>query len=121
MGSCLSCFSESQQTNQQGNAQPSYAAVASAAVHAVADIISDNQGAASPTQHAPPAGTSTIKDAYVFKVPDGDTFTCDYYNQNGEKLTGRVRIMGIDCPETKQNYGYVFQSILSTILNFGIR
>lgn len=34
-------------------------------------------------------------------MPDGDTFTCRY----GAGETARVRVLGIDCPETRQNYG----------------
>jgi len=43
----------------------------------------------------------TIESARVFKMPDGDTITINY--DNGK--SARVRLQGIDCPETAQNFG----------------
>ena len=53
------------------------------------------------------AQTHTITEAYVSKMPDGDTFTCSFTDHNGQQVTSRVRIQGIDCPELAQNFGYV--------------
>lgn len=42
-----------------------------------------------------------IEHCVVTKIPDGDTFTCNPPSRSPL----RVRVMGIDTPETKQNYG----------------
>jgi len=44
-------------------------------------------------------------------MPDGDTFTCEYADTNGATTTARVRIMAIDCPESKQNFGQEARAI----------
>ncbi|CAN8067474.1 unnamed protein product [Agarophyton chilense] len=104
MGSCLSlCFPSEKPPQQQSQQSPlSYAAaVAQTAVHTVSELIQQ-------PQHAVPTGAEgkqVIRGAYVFKMPDGDTFNCDYTDGSGEKATARVRVMAIDCPETKQNFG----------------
>lgn len=123
-----SCFSSPQ--NQQSHATQtpaSYAAaVAQSAAHAVSDFIQDQAGnaGAPPNAHSAnaqqtnPSGLQVINNAYVFKMPDGDTFTCDYTDHAGQKVTARVRIMAIDCPESNQNFGFVsFLHLRSVFIN----
>lgn len=112
MGACLSLCFPSEKTQQhhaqhEPPAQSAFtyaAAVAQTAAQAVADVIKTPAEASQPPPGA--EGMRVIRNAYVFKMPDGDTFTCDYTDTNGEKQTVRVRVMAIDCPETKQNFGY---------------
>lgn len=74
------------------------AAAASNALHTAANYLDPS----APSSSTPPApGQQVIPNVHVFKMPDGDTFTARY--PSGE--TVRVRILGIDCPETRQNYG----------------
>lgn len=96
------CFSSSKPAKHSPVA---YAAnVASAALHDVADVVSAHAGGA-------PAPSSakvryTIQRAFVAKMPDGDTFTAEYVDvRSRERVSSRVRVMAVDCPETRQNFG----------------
>lgn len=113
MGNCLS-LKKSNQQNQQDNSPSLAATLASTAANVVTDFIQSQQAPANAanSQYTNPSGLKVIENAYVFRMPDGDTFSCDYINDNGEKATARVRIMGIDCPESKQNFGYVFSLLI---------
>lgn len=119
MGACLSiCFSPTKPNQNDANQQrpTSYAAnVAQNAVNIVSDMLAAPQQNSN-SHPSPPTGAEgmqVIHNAYVFKMPDGDTFTCEYTNDAGEKATARVRIMAIDCPETMQNFGYVLFLLIS--------
>lgn len=132
MGTCLSvCFGADGQQGSHpppppagqtnNNAQPSSpltyaAAVGATALHGVANKLEQHAGAnggtAPPSWTKPPASKPgkgvkfTIRNAHVFKMPDGDTFTVDHPDSStGQKVTSRIRILGIDCPETAQNFG----------------
>lgn len=91
-----SCFSSTQAAN-----------LAEAALHTVTDYISPSDAAATtPTTPTHPSVTRIIPNCRVTKIPDGDTFTCIHTEPNTTSPTTlRVRVMGIDTPETKQNYG----------------
>lgn len=133
MGSCLSILAHALDAKQQppashpsapnaaasgapgthGGAGPlSYAAaVAGGALHTLANQL-EGQGGAAPAAApgaAPPlaAGVKfSIENAYVFKMPDGDTISVDYIDSaTSRKVTSRIRVMGVDCPETAQNFG----------------
>lgn len=47
----------------------------------------------------------SLQDVEVVRIPDGDTFSVNYVDRSGEHQEARVRIMGIDCPESSQPYG----------------
>lgn len=101
------CFSSEQQPSQSPTSPASYAAaVASNALHSAANYIDPSSATSAPLP-APTAPNvkQVIPNAQVFRMPDGDTFTCSYTSSTGAKATARVRILGIDCPETRQNYG----------------
>lgn len=111
MGNCFSSGQNQQHGQTHGGPASYAAAVAQSAAQAVTSYV--QQGSQSPTgvhstaaaHQTHPPGLQVITGAYVFKMPDGDTFTCDYTNASGQKATARVRIMGIDCPESNQNFG----------------
>lgn len=122
MGSCLSCvLAPLSQPQPSPNATTSNAAAASpvanngfagvlgSALHTLANQFdaSGGDGAQSPVSVRPDDGVKfTIERAYVFKMPDGDTISVDYMDSaTSRKATTRIRIMGIDCPETAQNFG----------------
>lgn len=64
-------------------------------------------------EHQAPQQVTT---AYVQKMPDGDTVTCSYTDENGQNATTRVRIYAIDCPETAQNFGPEAREIGQAVL-----
>lgn len=107
MGNCFSS-NNTPQPNQQSNAPASYAAaLASTALNAAADYLAQPDQQNGGQTGAPPTASSgdEIANAYVTKMPDGDTVTVSYTDASGASCTTRVRIMGIDCPETAQNFG----------------
>lgn len=68
-----------------------------------------NQQNEQPQQNATPSAPNKAPQqdtqAFVHKMPDGDTVTCSYTDEDGQPATTRVRIYAIDCPETAQNFG----------------
>lgn len=57
-----------------------------------------------PTPH--PSVTQVIPHCQISRIPDGDTFTCTYTHPlTHVRTTSRVRVQGIDTPETRQAYG----------------
>eukprot|EP00171_Calliarthron_tuberculosum_P018437 IDg18437t1 len=97
------------------------AAVAGGALHTIANQLESHgdgggggggaaqaaAGTGSGAAVKPAAGVKfSIESAYVFKMPDGDTLSVDYIDSaTSRKVTSRIRVMGIDCPETAQNFG----------------
>lgn len=128
MGSCLSVVCGAAKTHLEQHQQPpppadaggaqqhasplTYAAAAAGnALHGIANNLEQhagvNGGTVKPAAAPPRKGVKfTIAHAHVFKMPDGDTFSVDHPDSSsGQKVTSRIRILGIDCPETAQNFG----------------
>lgn len=123
MGSCLSILgqclqtdkppahqqSQQQGTNQQahGNALSHVAAAAGTALLSLADQLESQSPTAAASLPSPPELNLkyTIESAFVYRMPDGDTLNVDYLDSSGNKASARVRLQGIDCPESAQNFG----------------
>lgn len=91
----------------------------------IPDVLSTftQQDDATAPPSAPPSGiappgvpTTTISHAYVSRMPDGDTLTCNYTDPSGQKASVRVRVYAIDCPETAQNFGSEAKQIGQALL-----
>lgn len=147
MGQCLSLVSEAlKPTQQQGQqqhqqhtegttSQPnkpsdvlSYAAVAAgSALHSLADKLEAQGGSSTGAGNGSGVGSGNgdvqrpndldvefvLRDAVVVKMPDGDSLTVEAV----DKTRYRVRIQGIDCPETTQNFGAEARAAGASILS----
>lgn len=80
--------------------------IASKIAKAVAEPTAPSSAAPTGGAQGRPNPTTTITDAYVVKMPDGDTITVTYTDPiTREEAKTRVRIFAIDCPESAQNFG----------------